>query len=70
LSSRSSFTYICFPDAVQHEVVHRCSGTFADSEFVTIPVLQRTTPLRFVLRCARETQKSTLRRNSSTVAAG
>jgi hypothetical protein len=31
------------------------SGTFADSEFVTIPVLQRTTSLRFVLRCARET---------------
>jgi hypothetical protein len=23
--------------------------------FVTIPGLQRTTPLRFVLRCARET---------------
>jgi hypothetical protein len=44
-----------FPDAVQREVVHRCSGTFADSECVKVPGLQRTTTLRFVLRCARET---------------
>jgi hypothetical protein len=34
---------IRFPDAVQHEVVHRWSGIVAHSEFVTVPVLQRTT---------------------------
>jgi hypothetical protein len=44
---------------MQHEVVHRCSGVFARSalemsEHATIPVLQRITPLRYVLRCARE----------------
>jgi len=41
---------------VQREAVHRCSGTVANSVFVTIPGLQRITSLRFVLRCARETQ--------------
>jgi len=41
---------------VQREAVHRCSGIVPYSEFVTIPGLQRTTSLRFVLRCARETQ--------------
>jgi len=53
MSSRS-------PDAVQREAVHRRSGVFANSayegsEFSTIPGLQRTTTLRFVLRRARET---------------
>ena len=36
-------------------VVHRRSKTFPNSEFVTIPDLQRTTALRYVLRRARET---------------
>jgi hypothetical protein len=44
-----------FPDAAQHEVVRRCSGIVPNSEFVTIPGLQRIIPLRVMLRCARET---------------
>ena len=32
-----------FPDAVQHEVVHRSSGIASGSEFETIPGLQRIT---------------------------
>jgi hypothetical protein len=36
-------------------VMHCCSGIVTNSEFVTIPGLQRTTPFHFVLRCARET---------------
>jgi hypothetical protein len=53
-----------FPDAVPREAVHRCSGIVPSSVFVTIPGLQRTTPLRhsaskmrvnaLLLRCARE----------------
>jgi hypothetical protein len=37
----------------------RCTadpGALQTQEFVTVPGLQRTTTLRFVLRCARETQ--------------
>jgi hypothetical protein len=45
-----------FPDAVQREAVHRSSGIVPDSALATIPGLQRTTTLRFVLRCARETR--------------
>jgi hypothetical protein len=44
-----------FPDAAQHAVLRRCSGIVANSELVTIPVLQRIIPFRFMLRCARET---------------
>jgi len=44
-----------FPDAVQREAVHCWSGIALDSALVTIPGLQRTTSLRYVLRCARET---------------
>jgi hypothetical protein len=44
-----------FPDAAQRETVRRCSGIVANSELVTVPVLRRTTSLRFVLRRARET---------------
>jgi hypothetical protein len=44
-----------FPDAAHHEVVRRCSGIVSNSEPVTIPGLQRIIPLRFMLRCARET---------------
>jgi len=44
-----------FPDAVQREAVHRRSGIVPGLAFVTVPVLQRTTPLRSVLRRARET---------------
>jgi hypothetical protein len=48
------------PDAVQREAVHRRAGVFAVSAaqrwvFATIPGLQRTTLLRNVLRCDRET---------------
>ena len=55
------------PDAVQRERVHaRLRRAMAPqirglrdfgatgAEIVTIPGLQRTTPLRYVLRCARE----------------
>jgi hypothetical protein len=46
------------PDAVQHEVVHHRSGIATrKTESVTVPVLQRTTPLRSVLRRARDTQQ-------------
>jgi hypothetical protein len=51
------------PDAVQRETVHRRSGVFAISAFAElamIPGLQRTTPLRYVLRCAREMFSSSL----------
>src|SRR5207244_6570351 len=34
------------PDAVQRAAVHRRCGTVPDSEFVTVPGLQRTVPLR------------------------
>ena len=45
------------PDAVQRVAVHRRSGTPVSRGKATgVPVLQRTTPLRFVLRCARDTQ--------------
>jgi hypothetical protein len=37
--------------------VRRWSETFANSASVTIPVLQRTTSLRYVLRCAWEIKK-------------
>jgi len=40
---------------VQREAVHRRSGIVASLVSVTIPGLQRTTALRCVLRCARET---------------
>jgi hypothetical protein len=48
------------PDAAQHEVVRHWSGIVAGSalvcsEIITIPGLRRITPLRFVLRRARET---------------
>src|SRR6202007_2450891 len=42
------------PDAMQHEVVHRCSGTFAGMEFAAIPGLRRIISLRYMLRRARE----------------
>ena len=42
------------PDAVQHEVMHRWSGTFAKVVRVTVPGLQRTAK---TLRCARDTRK-------------
>jgi hypothetical protein len=56
---KSDDYFWCFPDAVQREMVRRWSGTVAvsahpDSEFVKVPGLQRTTPLRCVLRRARE----------------
>jgi len=41
---------------VQHEVVHRWVGAVATAELAAAPVLQRITPLRFVLRCARGTR--------------
>jgi heme exporter protein D len=44
---------------VQHEVVHRWSG--ARAELAAAPVLQRITPLRFVLRCARGTRDAGVR---------
>ena len=40
---------------MQHEVVRRCSGIFADSAQPAIPDLRRITPLRSVLHRARET---------------
>jgi hypothetical protein len=44
------------PDAAQHEVMRHRSGIVRGrGKLVTIPVLQRITPLRYVLRCARET---------------
>jgi hypothetical protein len=47
-------------DAVQRvALAERCTadpGTATMTEFDTIPVLQRTTSLRFVLRCARDTR--------------
>ena len=47
------------PDAVRHEVVHRRSGIVTRKmEFMTVPVQQRTTPLRCVLRRAPDTQGS------------
>jgi hypothetical protein len=45
----------CFPDAAQHGAVRRCSGIVANSVFEKIPGLRRIIPLRFMLRCARET---------------
>ena len=46
------------PDALQHEVVHRRSGIVTRKvESVTVPVLQRTTSLRYVLRRARDAQE-------------
>jgi hypothetical protein len=47
-------------DAVQRvALAERCTagpGTATMTEFDTIPVLQRTTSLRVVLRCARDTR--------------
>jgi hypothetical protein len=37
------------------EAVHRCSGTVTKAVRVKIPGLQRIIPLRFMLRCARDT---------------
>jgi hypothetical protein len=37
---------------MQHEVVHRCSGTFAGTEFAAIPGLRRIISLRYMLRRA------------------
>jgi hypothetical protein len=39
---------------MQHAVVHRYSGTFTNSELVTIPGLRRIISLRYMLRRARE----------------
>jgi len=39
---------------VQHEAMRRRSGIVENAECLTIPGLQRTTPLRFVVHCARE----------------
>jgi thiamine-phosphate pyrophosphorylase len=39
---------------MQRAAVHRCSGIVPGSARVTIPVLRRTTPLRYVLRRARD----------------
>jgi hypothetical protein len=58
---------IHFPDAVQRHqrvyarlrhamAVRRRSGIVTSSALGKVPVLQRTTPLRFVLRCARDTR--------------
>jgi len=44
---------------VQREALHRCSGIVSNSERVTVPVLRRTTPLRSVLRRARDTAAMT-----------
>jgi exodeoxyribonuclease-3 len=57
----------CAPDAVQHEVVHRWSGAVATAELAAAPVLQRITPLRFVLRCARGTRDTSVRVNRQAV---
>jgi 4-hydroxythreonine-4-phosphate dehydrogenase len=44
------------PDAAQREAVHRLSGTVPNTESGSVPVLQRTAPLRGALRCARDTR--------------
>jgi len=36
--------------------VRRRSGTVTNTEFDTVPGLQRTTPLRYVAHCARDTR--------------
>jgi hypothetical protein len=46
------------PDVLQHEAVHRRSGIATRKvESVTVPVLQRTTLLRYVLCSARDAQE-------------
>jgi hypothetical protein len=46
------------PDVLQYEAVHRRSGIATRKvESVTVPVLQRTTLLRYVLCSARDAQE-------------